>query len=522
MPGRDLAREVTPARADRGRRGRRARGSSRSTPGSRRRSCATCASAACTLTLLPCTTRAGGGARRSEPDAVFLANGPGDPAALDYVVGNGARAGRQGAGVRHLPRPPAAVPGGRPRDVQAAVRPPRREPPGQGPRDRARSRSPRRTTASRWSAPAASTRSPGDEPVRWETDFGAAELSHVNLYDRTVEGLVLRDVPGRLRAVPPRGGPGPARLALSVRPVPGAGRVPKRTDIQRILIIGSGPIVIGQAAEFDYSGVQACKVLMEEGYEVVLVNSNPATIMTDPEFATATYIEPLTPETVAAVIERERPDALLGDARRPDRAEPRQGAARGRHARALRRRADRRRLRRDPARRGPRAVPRDDGRGRPARPALGDRAPRSRRPSGVIDDIGLPLIVRPAFTLGGHGGGIARTPRRVQRARLRGAQREPDQPGAAGAVAARLGRVRARGDARPQRQRARRVLDREHRPDGRAHRRQRHGRAAADAHGRRVPGAARPGAGGDPRGRRRDRRVQHPVRGRTRRTARWS
>ena len=70
--------------------------------------------------------------------------------------------------------------------------------------------------------------------------------------------------------------------------------------------------MIGQAAEFDYSGVQACKVLMEEGYEVVLVNSNPATIMTDPEFATATYIEPLTPETVAAVIERERPDALLG------------------------------------------------------------------------------------------------------------------------------------------------------------------------------------------------------------------
>ena len=88
--------------------------------------------------------------------------------------------------------------------------------------------------------------------------------------------------------------------------------MPRRDDIQKILIIGSGPIVIGQAAEFDYSGVQACKVLLEEGYEVVLVNSNPATIMTDPEFATATYVEPLTPETVAAVIEKERPDALLG------------------------------------------------------------------------------------------------------------------------------------------------------------------------------------------------------------------
>src|SRR5690348_4051339 len=87
--------------------------------------------------------------------------------------------------------------------------------------------------------------------------------------------------------------------------------MPKRTDIRKILIVGSGPIVIGQAAEFDYSGVQACKVLRQEGYEVVLVNSNPATIMTDPEFADATYIEPLLPGPVAKVIERERPDALL-------------------------------------------------------------------------------------------------------------------------------------------------------------------------------------------------------------------
>src|SRR3954453_19409435 len=91
----------------------------------------------------------------------------------------------------------------------------------------------------------------------------------------------------------------------------GRWRVPKREDIQKILLIGSGPIVIGQAAEFDYSGVQACKVLLEEGYEVVLVNSNPATIMTDPEFATATYIEPLLPGPVTRILERERPDALL-------------------------------------------------------------------------------------------------------------------------------------------------------------------------------------------------------------------
>ena len=83
--------------------------------------------------------------------------------------------------------------------------------------------------------------------------------------------------------------------------------MPRRDDIQKILLIGSGPIVIGQAAEFDYSGVQACKVLLEEGYEVVLVNSNPATIMTDPEFATRTYIEPLLPGPVAKVIERDEP-----------------------------------------------------------------------------------------------------------------------------------------------------------------------------------------------------------------------
>jgi carbamoyl-phosphate synthase large subunit len=87
--------------------------------------------------------------------------------------------------------------------------------------------------------------------------------------------------------------------------------MPKRTDIHKVLIIGAGPIVIGQACEFDYSGTQACKALREEGYKVVLVNSNPATIMTDPEFADATYIEPVTPEAVEKIIEKEKPDALL-------------------------------------------------------------------------------------------------------------------------------------------------------------------------------------------------------------------
>src|SRR6187397_825404 len=105
-------------------------------------------------------------------------------------------------------------------------------------------------------------------------------------------------------------------MARGHRPSPSRGEerwwpLPKRTDIDAILIIGAGPIVIGQACEFDYSGVQACKALRADGYRIVLVNSNPATIMTDPDVADATYIEPITPQFVAKVIERERPDALL-------------------------------------------------------------------------------------------------------------------------------------------------------------------------------------------------------------------
>ena len=87
--------------------------------------------------------------------------------------------------------------------------------------------------------------------------------------------------------------------------------MPKRTDIHKIMLLGAGPIVIGQGCEFDYSGVQACKVLKQQGYELVLLNSNPATVMTDPEFADRTYLEPMTPEYLHEIIRRERPDALL-------------------------------------------------------------------------------------------------------------------------------------------------------------------------------------------------------------------
>ena len=132
--------------------------------------------------------------------------------------------------------------------------------------------------------------------------------------------------------------------------------MPKRTDLKSVLVIGSGPIVIGQAAEFDYSGTQALRVLKEEGLRVILVNSNPATIMTDPEFADATYIEPITPEVVEKIIAKERPDARPAHPGRPDRTQHRDRAGQERRAGEVQRRADRRQHRRDRARRGPRKV----------------------------------------------------------------------------------------------------------------------------------------------------------------------
>jgi carbamoyl-phosphate synthase large subunit len=184
--------------------------------------------------------------------------------------------------------------------------------------------------------------------------------------------------------------------------------MPRRDDIEKILVIGSGPIVIGQAAEFDYSGAQACKVLLEDGYEVVLVNSNPATIMTDPEFASATYIEPLLPAPVAKVIERERPDALLptlggGTALNLARQLSEDGTLAKHRVELIG--ADYDAIRR--------AEDRELFRATMERAAL--RVPRSaavksmREAERALPEVGLPAIVRPGFTMGGAGGGIART-----------------------------------------------------------------------------------------------------------------
>src|SRR5881275_1546166 len=182
--------------------------------------------------------------------------------------------------------------------------------------------------------------------------------------------------------------------------------MPKREDIRKILLIGSGPSVIGQAAEFDYSGVQACKVLIEEGYEVVLVNSNPATIMSDPEFATATYIEPLLSGPIAKVIEREKPNALLptlggGTALNLARQLTERGVLERNGVELLG--ADYDVIRSAEDRDLFKATMEKAGLRVPKAAAVESMAEAEK----ALPYIGLPAIVRPGFTMGGHGGGIA-------------------------------------------------------------------------------------------------------------------
>ncbi len=182
--------------------------------------------------------------------------------------------------------------------------------------------------------------------------------------------------------------------------------MPKRTDIKSILIIGAGPIVIGQGCEFDYSGAQACKALKEEGYRIVLVNSNPATIMTDPGLADATYIEPITPATVEQIIAKEKPDALLPTmggqtALNTAMALAKSGALKrhgveliGANETAIAKAEDRQLF-------------------REAMDRIGLQSPKSRIANSIeearaaLSFVGLPAIIRPSFTLGGTGGGIA-------------------------------------------------------------------------------------------------------------------
>ena len=190
--------------------------------------------------------------------------------------------------------------------------------------------------------------------------------------------------------------------------------MPRRDDIASILIVGAGPIVIGQACEFDYSGAQACKALRAEGYRIVLVNSNPATIMTDPDLADATYVEPITPELVERVIERERPDALLATMG---------GQTALNTAMAL---ADNGALERwgvelIGAERDAIATAEDREKFRAAMQEIGLATPKGALVADMdgarraMREIGLPLIIRPSYTLGGTGGGVAYNPEEFER-----------------------------------------------------------------------------------------------------------
>ena len=189
--------------------------------------------------------------------------------------------------------------------------------------------------------------------------------------------------------------------------------MPKRTDLTSILLIGSGPIVIGQACEFDYSGTQACKVLREEGYRVILINSNPATIMTDPDLADRTYIEPITPEFVEKIIERERPDALLPTmggqtALNTAVALAESGVLEKYNVELIGAKLDA--IKKAEGRELFKAVM-DAGRARDPARRVRPFARRSRRTS--LEEIGFPIIIRPSFTLGGTGGGTATHPGRI-------------------------------------------------------------------------------------------------------------
>jgi len=224
--------------------------------------------------------------------------------------------------------------------------------------------------------------------------------------------------------------------------------MPKREDIKKILIIGSGPIVIGQACEFDYSGTQACKVLKQEGYKVILVNSNPATIMTDPEMADRTYIEPLTTEMVAKVIARERPDAILPtlggqtalnlavDLAREGILEKYDVETIGADIKAIKKGEDRQLFKK-------------------AMQKIGLDLPKSgkahslKEARAVAKKIGFPVIIRPSFTMGGTGGSMAYNMKEFEELARRGLeshdQRDPDR-----GIGCRLERIRAGSDAGPE------------------------------------------------------------------------
>ena len=288
--------------------------------------------------------------------------------------------------------------------------------------------------------------------------------------------------------------------------------MPRRTDITSVLVIGSGPIVIGQACEFDYSGTQACRVLKEEGLRVILVNSNPATIMTDPEFADATYVEPITTEVLTTIIAKERPDAILptlggqtalNAAIALDEAgvlEKYDVELIGANIAAIQKGEDREQFKE--------VV---EGCGAESRP-LRDRAHASTTPWRRSRTWATRWSCGPSFTMGGLGSGIAYDEPDLRRIVGQGLHYSPTTEVLLEESILGWKEYELELDARQARQRRGRLLDRERRPGRRAHRRLGHRRPGADPDRPRVPAAARHRHRGHPRGRRRHRRLQHPVR----------
>src|SRR5699024_4892202 len=297
------------------------------------------------------------------------------------------RAAARGTGcrpalLRHLPGQPAAGPGPGLLHLQAQVRPPRHQPARAGARDRAGRGLPRRAER------------------------------------RCARGEPLPVPPRLLRPVPPRGRLRPPCRFLSLRPSGGHGAqpprpghrqgvlMPRRTDLTSVLVIGSGPIVIGQAAEFDYSGTQACRVLREEGLRVILVNSNPATIMTDPDIADATYIEPIDPDIIRSIIAAERPDAFL----------PTLGGQTALNAAvALSERGTLEEFGVEMIGASLESIQKAEDRQlfKEVVDQVGGESARSRICHSTADllsaaeELGYPIVVRPSFTMGGLGSGMA-------------------------------------------------------------------------------------------------------------------
>ncbi len=240
------------------------------------------------------------------------------------------------------------------------------------------------------------------------------QVTHQSLFDNSIEGIRLKSKPIFSVQYHPESNPGPQdsvylfeEFVKSMKK-----KMPKRKDIKKILVVGAGPIIIGQACEFDYSGTQACKALKDEGYKVILINSNPATIMTDPDVADKTYIEPITLKFLEKILIKEKPDAILPtmggqtalnlamEAEKKGILKKYKIELIGANSKAIANAEDRKKFRKNML---------DIGLDLPKSKIVNNFSQASK----VIKQIGLPAIIRPAFTLGGLGGGIAKNKKRI-------------------------------------------------------------------------------------------------------------